>query len=85
MVSLARAGYGLATLPRAAIAASLASGELIVVDNLPELAPVPIIASWRHQSEAKLTESVVQLAVEAARAFSSEGGPGVVVVDDHRI
>ena len=68
MVSLVRAGYGVATLPRAVVATELASGELIALDAVPELAPLPVVACRRKQSESPLVGSVVQLAVAAARA-----------------
>ncbi len=85
MVSLVRTGYGLATLPRAAIAPALDSGELIALTGVPELAPLPVVACRRRQSEAPLAEAVVQIALEAASAYSVRGGPGLVVVSHERI
>jgi Transcriptional regulator len=85
MVSLVRTGYGLATLPRAAIASALDSGELIALEGVPELAPLSVIASRRKQSESPLAEAVVRLALEAAQAFSSVHRAGLVVVDRDRI
>ena len=69
MVSLGRTGYGLATLPPAAIGPALDSAELIALAGVPELAPFPVIASRRRQSESPLVEAVVHLAVEAAHAY----------------
>jgi DNA-binding transcriptional LysR family regulator len=85
MVSLVRTGYGLATLPRAAIAPSLDSGELIALEGVPELAPLPVVACRRRQSESPLVAAVVHLAVEAAQVYSSRSRPGLVVVDTDRI
>ena len=85
MVSLVRTGYGLATLPRAAIASTLDSGELIALEGVPELTPLSVIASRRRQSESPLAEAVVRLAVEAARAFTTRHRAGLVVVDGDRI
>ena len=85
MVSLVRTGYGLATLPRAAIAPALESAELIALAGVPELAPVPIIASRRRQSESPLAGAAVRLAVEAAQVFSSGRPAGLIVVDGDRI
>jgi DNA-binding transcriptional LysR family regulator len=85
MVSLVRTGYGLATLPRAAIASALESSELIALEDVPDLAPLSVTASRRRQSESPLAEAVVRLAVEAARAFSSRHRAGLVVVDGDRI
>jgi DNA-binding transcriptional LysR family regulator len=81
MAALARIGYGVATLPRAAVAAALDSGELVVLDGLPELAPLPIVASRRIQSESPLAEAIVRLAIEAAHSYSSGGRRGLVIVD----
>lgn len=85
MVSLVRTGYGLATLPRAAIASALESGELIALAGVPELAPLTVTASRRRQSESPLAEAVVRLAVEAAQAFSTARRAPLAVVDADRI
>jgi DNA-binding transcriptional LysR family regulator len=85
MVSLVRAGYGLATLPRAAIAPALDSGELVALEGVPELAPLPVVACRRGQSESPLVAAVVHLAIEAAQVYSSGSHPGMVVVDADRI
>jgi DNA-binding transcriptional LysR family regulator len=85
MVSLVRAGYGLATLPRAAIAPALDSGELVALEGVPELAPLPVVACRRRQSESPLVAAVVHLAIEAALVYSSASHPGMVVVDADRI
>lgn len=85
MVSLVRTGYGVATLPLAAIAPALDSGELVVLDGVSELAPLPVIACRRRQSESPLVGAVVLLAVDAARGCSSGGRPSLVVVDGDAI
>jgi len=81
MVSLVRTGYGLATLPRAAIAPALDSGELVALEGVPELAPIPVVACRRRQSESPLAGAVVNLAREAAHVYSSGSRPGLLVVD----
>jgi DNA-binding transcriptional LysR family regulator len=84
VVALVRAGYGLATLPLEAIASELDSGALIGLRAGPELAVLPVIASRRRPSESPLVEAAVQLAMKAARIYSSASRPGFVVVDgDH--
>jgi DNA-binding transcriptional LysR family regulator len=85
MVSLVRTGYGLATLPRAAIAPALDSGELVALEGVPELAPLPVVACRRRQSESPLVAAVVHLAVEAAQVYSSGSRRGLIVVDADRI
>ena len=79
MVSLVRTGYGVATLPLATIAPALHSGELVALEGVPELAPTPVVACRRRQSESPLEGAVVHLAIEAARAYSSGSRPGLVV------
>jgi DNA-binding transcriptional LysR family regulator len=84
VLALVRAGYGLATLPLAAIASELESGALIGLRAEPELAVLPVIASRRRLSESPLVEAAVQLAIKAARTYASDSRPGFVVIDgDH--
>jgi DNA-binding transcriptional LysR family regulator len=71
MVSLVRSGYGVATLPYAAIWREVARGELIVLDVEPQLAPVPVVVVVRNPSESPIAQTVVSLAADAARAFAS--------------
>jgi DNA-binding transcriptional LysR family regulator len=71
MVSLIKSGYGIATLPYAAIAREVKAGDLIWYDVEPQLAPVPIIASLRSQSDSPLAETLVPLAKQAAETFLS--------------
>lgn len=82
MVSLVRTGYGVATLPLAAIAPALHSGELVALEEVPELAPTPVVACRRRQPESQLVGAVVHLAIEAARLYSSGSRPGLVVEAD---
>ena len=79
MVSLVRGGYGLATLPLAAIAQALERGELRALQSVPELAPLPVVASRRKQSESPLGGTVVKLAVDAARSFSRVNSDDLIV------
>ena len=79
MVSVVRTGYGLATLPRAAIGPELESLALIALAGVPELAALPVIASRRAQSESPLAAAVIRVALEAAQAFSSGRAADIVV------
>jgi DNA-binding transcriptional LysR family regulator len=81
MTALARTGYGVATLPRAAIAPVLESGELVALAGVPELSPALIVASRRKQSDSPLAEAVVRLAIDAAHAHSRSARPGLVITD----
>jgi DNA-binding transcriptional LysR family regulator len=80
MVSLVRSGYGLATLPHAAIAAALERRELRGLENVSELAPLPVVASRRKQSESPIAAAVVRLAVDATATYSRVSPHGFVVV-----
>ena len=71
IVSLVRSGYGVATLPRAAVWREVASGELVVLDVEPHLAPVPVVVLVRNPSESPIAQTVASLAADAARAFAS--------------
>jgi DNA-binding transcriptional LysR family regulator len=85
VLALVRAGYGLATLPLAAIALELESGALIGLRAEPELAGLPVIASRRRLSESPLVEAAVQLAIKAARIYASASCRGYVVIDGDQI
>lgn len=85
MVSLARIGYGVATLPIAAIVPELDSGELIALQQVPELSPLPVVASRRRPSESPLVSAVVGLAMQTARACAATGRPDIIVIDSRRI
>ncbi len=84
MVSLVRAGYGLATLPVAAIAPALDSGELAALEGVPELAPLPVVACRRRDAESPLVEAVERLSIDAAHSYST-GRRGLILADGQRI
>jgi DNA-binding transcriptional LysR family regulator len=71
MVSLAKSGYGVATLPHACVLREIESGDLVALDVKPALAPLPIIASVRNRSDSPIPEAVASLAVEAAARFAT--------------
>lgn len=71
MLSLARIGYGAATLPLAAIRPALESGEVAPLREVTPLSTLPVIASRRLRSESPLVETLTQLAADTARAFAS--------------
>ena len=81
LVGLARAGYGLATLPLAVVASALDAGELIALEGAPSLPRISVIASRRRPSESPLVEAAVQLATEAAQSYSNANRAGCVVLD----
>lgn len=76
VVALVRAGFGVATLPVAAIASPVETGALVALRAGPQLSPHPVVASRRRASESPLVEAAVELAIEAARRYSSASRPG---------
>jgi DNA-binding transcriptional LysR family regulator len=78
MVSLIKSGYGVATLPRACVMGEIESGELVVLDIEPALAPASIIASVRTRSDSPFPGAVASLAVEVAATFAA-GAPAQFV------
>src|SRR5262245_4522070 len=70
MVCLLKSGFGVATLPHAAVWRELKSGALVALDVQPRLAALPIIASVRSQSDSALAEAVVSFALESVRTFA---------------
>jgi DNA-binding transcriptional LysR family regulator len=69
MVGLLRRGYGIATLPPVVVSSALDSTEFIALTGLPDLSPIPVIASRRRQTVSPGVEPLVKLAWQSARAF----------------
>lgn len=81
MVALVRAGYGVATLPPAAIRPAIDAGELAILSSGSALTPIPVIANRRRHHDGALTEVVVRLAQDAAAAWP--GAEPVASEEDH--
>ena len=69
IVSLVKGGYGIATLPIAAIHDDIASGEIVPLNIQPALAAQPMVANLRAATDSPLAEPLVQLAREAVVEF----------------
>jgi|SRR5689334_5003060 len=69
MVSLVKGGYGIATLPIAAIHDDIASGEIVPLNIQPALAAQPLVANLRAATDSPLAEPLVQLAREVVVQF----------------
>jgi DNA-binding transcriptional LysR family regulator len=64
MISMARSGFGIATLPLAVIPREIASGELRVLDVVPPLKPLPVVASSRAGGASTVTEQFSRMAAD---------------------
>lgn len=69
MISLAKTGFGVATLPLAVIEAELARGELRVLDVQPDLSPLPIFGSLRADTPSPAAEAMMLLAADVCDEF----------------
>jgi len=69
MISMARSGFGIATLPLAVIPREIASGELRVLDVTPPLKPLPVVASIRAGGASAVTEQFSRMAAEVYEQF----------------
>lgn len=82
MVSLLRSGYGVATLPHAAIQREVRAGELTLLDLDPSLDPMLVFASMRAQSDSPLVPALLAMARESVLAFAERSPVGTVVAPD---
>lgn len=67
MVKLVKSGFGIATLPRAALAPMLDDQELFVLDTAVELKPLPLVASHLGQPASAALEEIIAAALAFAR------------------
>lgn len=75
MISLARNGFGIATLPLAVIERELAEGSLRALPVDPPLAPLPIVASVRAGGASGVTETFARLAAEICAPLNPPAAP----------
>lgn len=71
MLTLVESGFGIATLPRAAIAPWLAAGEVVEVNCDFVLPALPLTVAWREDPAAGEIERVVNDIVGAAHAHAA--------------
>lgn len=69
MISLAKAGFGVALLPLAVIEAELARDELRVLDVQPGPLPLPIVGSLRADAPSPAVEAMMLLAADVCDEF----------------
>ena len=69
MISLAKAGFGIATLPPLTIHPELAAGTLRLLEVTPPLLSLPIVASVQAGRASPLTEDFAQMAYTACEAY----------------
>ena len=72
MISMARTGFGIATLPPLTIHEELRTGTLRILDITPALIPLPIVASVQAGRSSPVTEGFAQMALAACSEYAQE-------------
>ncbi|MFT3800621.1 MAG: LysR family transcriptional regulator [Burkholderiaceae bacterium] len=75
IVRLVRAGFGIATLPLAAIHGELEAGTLATLRSDVDLGPLRLVVSYREDPSSDAAEGVATLVAEEAMRFASAVGP----------
>jgi DNA-binding transcriptional LysR family regulator len=78
MISLARTGFGIATLPPAVIRDDLAMGRLRLLEVTPPLNPLPVVASVRSGGATGVTEEFSRMAAEVFLEFEHGAIPAAL-------
>lgn len=78
IVRLIRAGFGIATLPLAAIHGELESGSLVIIPCDVDLGPLRLVVSYREDPASDAAEGVAALVAEEALRFAAHVGPNLV-------
>jgi len=76
MVHLIESGFGIATLPAIAAQALVKRHEIAVLPCETALAPLPVLASYRHDPGSSALTSVIQDALKFIEAFGAETRKG---------
>ncbi|WP_421681798.1 LysR family transcriptional regulator [Stutzerimonas urumqiensis] len=82
MTRLIRDGFGVGALPAALVVDELADGSLALVDGVPELPPMDIVATWRTGVGLELSENLVALAQRVVAEFAQQAGDDRVLLPD---
>ena len=69
MIAMARAGFGVATLPQVVVRDAIETRALVALESEVDLPPLPIFASWRTDAVTPLMEDAIDLAGLAASVF----------------
>ncbi len=69
---LVQQGFGVATLPTAAIVKDLEQGKLILLKGVKPPAPLRLIISWQNLSDGAMNTNIVEVAKSISKAFSQE-------------
>jgi DNA-binding transcriptional LysR family regulator len=77
IVRLLRGGFGIATLPLAAIHGELEAGTLVRIPSDVDLGPLHLVVSYREDPTSDAAEGVATLVAEEAMRFASVVGPGL--------
>ncbi|WP_120996424.1 LysR family transcriptional regulator [Stutzerimonas urumqiensis] len=82
MTRLIRDGFGVGALPAALVVDELADGSLALVEGVPELPPMDIVATWRTGVGLELSENLVALAQRVVAEFAQQAGDDRVLLPD---
>lgn len=66
---LIRDGFGIGVLPLTLVQADVANGALTVLEGVPNLPDMDIVATWRTGSGIALVEDIIEIAQQVARAY----------------
>lgn len=75
IIRLMRGGFGIATLPLAAIHGELEAGTLATIPCDVDLGPLRLVVSYREDPTSDAAEGVATLIAEEAMRFASAVGP----------
>ena len=77
IVRLIRAGFGIATLPLAAIRSELETGMLATIPSEVDLGPLSLVVSYREDPTSEAAEGIATLAAEEAMRFAETLRPNL--------
>lgn len=80
MTRLIRDGFGIGALPAALVTGELKQGVLTILDDVPQPAPLSVVATWRTGVGLELSEDVIALACEVLCDYSEQMGAAVVTL-----
>ncbi|WP_439858940.1 LysR family transcriptional regulator [Pseudomonas sp. MBLB4136] len=80
MTRLIRDGFGIGALPGVLVSEELQQGGLTVLDEVPQPAPLGIVATWRTGAGLELSEDIIALAREVLDEYGEQMGAAMVVL-----
>ena len=75
MIRLVRCGFGVGVMPSLLVRDLLTQQQLHLVEHLPALPDMPIVAAWNIGAGVEWPARAVQIACQAVRRYCQEAGP----------